>query len=329
MLFIALFGCNRPVSSPEGLEFVPQKEPPLVGFTVESILGEHPDDGFGSAIALANDGIWIGAPHGAAGRAYRWKDQQLQLMFEGPGRLGAHLTNTSEGIWVSAPLAESGEGAIYNAQGELRFAGTDGTGIAVSSAGLGTYANSGGWQSLDGRSGSTESRATAIAEANGVIGVGFALGTTAFASKTATLNRAKIGDEAGFSVAAGDIDGDGTEEWIIGSPGSDTVTAHDSSDLSIVAQWTGRGRFGTAIAVCDLDGNGRDDLIVGGPFSGQTGQVTRYADFSPSPSPWDFDWPDAIVQLGAALACGNGTLVVGAPGSPEIQGRAVAIHRTL
>ena len=249
-------------------------------------------------------------------------------MVEGAGRLGAHLANTSDGIWISAPLTNSGEGAIYDGQGQLRFEGSSGTGIVVSSAGSGAYADSGGWRSVDGRSASTESRPTAIAEANGAIGVGFALGSTAFASGSAELSRSKMGDEAGFSVAAGDVDGDGIQEWIIGSPGSNTVTAHDSSDLSVVAQWAGSGRFGTAITVCDLDGNGREDLIVGAPFQGRNGTVTRYADFSPSPSPWDFDWPEASLQVGTAMACGNGSLVVGAPGSPESHGQAIAIHRS-
>lgn len=328
LLFISLFGCDRPVSTPERLEFIPQKEPAPVGFSMESVLGENPDDGFGSAIAVSNDGVWVGAPHGGKGRAYRWKEQRLELMFEGVGRTGSHIANTSDGIWVSAPLMESGEGAIFDAQGELRFSGSDGTGIVVSQAGSGTYAHSGGWRSLDGRTGSTEGRPTAIAEANGVIGIGFAFGSIAFTADSAEISRGVLGDEAGFSLAAGDIDGDGTQEWIIGSPGSNTVTAHNSSDLSAVAQWVGSGRFGTSIAVCDLDGNGRDDLFIGSPFYGPTGNVTRYADFSESPTPWEFDWPEATLQIGAALSCGNGSLYVGAPGDHDTLGRAIAIHRS-
>ena len=328
LLFLSLFGCERPASTPEGLEFIPQKEPIPFGFSIESIQGENPDDGFGSAIAVAQDGVWVGAPHGEKGRAYRWANQRLELMVEGTGRTGAHIAHTSEGIWVSAPLAQSGEGAIVDARGQLRFEGSEGTGIVVSPAGSGTYAYGSGWRSMDGRMGSTDGRPTAITEANGIIGIGFAHGPTSFKTNTAQLTRTAVGDEAGFSLAAGDIDGDGIQEWIVGAPGANTVTAYNGSDLSPVAQWTGSGRFGTAIAVCDLDGNGRDDLLVGGPFQGSTGEVTRYADFSQSPSAWDFDWPESTLQIGAALSCGDGSLYVGAPGNHETQGRAIAIHRT-
>jgi subtilisin family serine protease len=95
----------------------------------------------------------------------------------------------------------------------------------------------------------------------------------------------KGGEHIGDSVASGDIDGDGVDEVVVGSPGADDGGAIDSGQISIV-QAGGSGpfalgisvigqdssgvwgssedgdAFGGAIAIDDFDGDGYDDVAV-------------------------------------------------------------------
>jgi len=106
-----------------------------------------------------------------------------------------------------------------------------------------------------------------------------------------TLVGAARGAEFGRCVAAGDLDGDGATELVVGAPGvSDTsgvphagaayvfrldalsATEYDSrvDDLA-AARFSGsepRERFATSVAVADLDGDGINDLAVGAPAAG-------------------------------------------------------------
>ncbi|MEM8557043.1 MAG: T9SS type A sorting domain-containing protein [Bacteroidota bacterium] len=108
------------------------------------------------------------------------------------------------------------------------------------------------------------------------------------------------GDEAndrfGFSVAAGDFDGDGRDDLAIGIPGEDLDGPSPGAGAISVRYGTGGGfgaeqvwhqdmadvpgsartgdQFGFALAAGDFDGNGRDDLAVGVPGSnGNTGAM--------------------------------------------------------
>ena len=334
LLIFPLIGCERSISPITGLEFGEPIDPipsddtakPKATFSVSKIAGSSNDDGFGSAIAANLTSVWIGAPHGDTASVYHYTGGALSLAFTGNGRAGSHLALTSEGLWVGAPLTDNGAGAVLNQDGELRIDGSSSVGIAISAAGGGAYAHENGWSALDGRGATLPARPSAIAEANGVIGVGLAHGAVALVVDSRPLARSSPYDEAGFALAVGDVDGDGSADWLVGAPGSGTVTARASSDLRLLRTWTGVGRFGAALAVCDLNQDGQDDLVVGAPLAGSTGSVYWYPSFETESSPLATTWPN-VRELGTALDCAGGVLYAGAPGDPSTFGAVLQIQR--
>ncbi len=90
-----------------------------------------------------------------------------------------------------------------------------------------------------------------------------------------TTNGANQGDDHGYSVArAGDVNGDGLSDIIVGAPGysSGTGQAHvyfggpfadNQPDLTLTGQQSG-DRFGSSVAGAgDVNGDGYADLVVG------------------------------------------------------------------
>ena len=94
------------------------------------------------------------------------------------------------------------------------------------------------------------------------------------------------GDGFGSSVAAGDFNGDGFDDLIVGSPG-ESVNGLENAGIITISYGTANGletaevlhqdtnwvagiahaddRFGAALAVGDMDADGYDDLVVGVP----------------------------------------------------------------
>jgi hypothetical protein len=96
------------------------------------------------------------------------------------------------------------------------------------------------------------------------------------------LTGSSIDDAAGISLAAGDIDGDGRDDVIVGAPdadhtGADAGAAYlvrgpvSASGLSAFDRVTGAGpgdRAGFAVAAGDLDGDGVLEVAIGAPQHG-------------------------------------------------------------
>ncbi len=105
---------------------------------------------------------------------------------------------------------------------------------------------------------------------------------------------AESGDQLGFSLGAGDVNGDGKADLVVGAPG-ETVGGNansgaifllrgDTAGLStidsqvidessaIVPGDAGTAKFGYSVAVGDQDGDGRAEVVVGAPDKNVGGQ---------------------------------------------------------
>ncbi|MCZ6690611.1 MAG: FG-GAP-like repeat-containing protein [Planctomycetota bacterium] len=150
------------------------------------------------------------------------------------------------------------------------------------------------------------------------------------------------GGEFGYSVAAGDTDGNGTIDIVVGAPGEDCddgvvyIYEFTASTLTRIAtitdsNSTAEERFGTSVAVGDMDDDGSADLVIGAPewkattVTYQSGKVTLV--FDPVDSPFARDFSDPFLEnegkFGWSVAMGNidkdssgkMDVVIGSPGA--------------
>lgn len=312
-LFGQLFGCTDPTDPPLGLDFVDRAP---VQAPTATLVSPEIDDGFGSALAVFDDTVWVGAPHGAEGRVYRWSSDDMSVALSGPDRLGAHLSSTDDTLLVSVPLADR----VVNQEGLEVQAGQASMGIALSNDGDVAWA--GGWRAVDGTEGTSPGRPSALHRDGGVLAVGMAHGPVALAVGEQELMRPQPGDEAGFSLISAHLDEQ--DAWIVGAPASNRVLGVRKSDLSILREWTGTGRFGHAITVTDLDGDAQPDLVVGSPYDGQSGSVVWFSSMGSTPQSLSDDFSEAR-GVGTALVTDKSRLIIGAPGTPFVPGRVIMV----
>jgi hypothetical protein len=296
-----------------------------LSFSTQTIESQQDDDGFGSAVTVGGGHVWVGAPHGDIGTVYEISGANQAAVLTGPGRLGSHLTWTTDGLWVAAPLSGNGLGGILNTEGEFVISGTGGTGISLTAGPPAVYGWEGGWTRADGETVELPNRPTALKVRDGQVGAGMAHGPIAFKTKNQEWLRPQPHDEAGFALAAADINSDGQMDWLVGAPGSNTVHGLDGTSLETLQTWTGSGRFGTAITVCDLDANGKSDLAIGAPQADGRGTVHIYLDTGTQIShTWSGNTSGS--GLGFSLDCTDGILAAGAPGRADIRGRVIIIQ---
>ena len=145
------------------------------------------------------------------------------------------------------------------------------------------------------------------------------------------------GDEAGRTVALGEVDG----EALVGAPyanrgaGSVILLGPDREPLRIDGSEPGE-LLGRALAVADLDEDGSMDLVLGAPGRGDgAGGVAWFA--GPLTASGGLDWllaGEGTDRVGQALAAcgdldgdGHGDLVLGAPtGGGEERGLALLLR---
>ena len=106
-----------------------------------------------------------------------------------------------------------------------------------------------------------------------------------YSTADTTLTGTTLGEELGSAVAAaGDVNGDGYDDVIVGAAGVDRAYVFHGSyaGLSTTAATTLRGsgtvRFGDAVAgIGDVNGDGYDDVMVGDPsYSSSGGRIDAY-----------------------------------------------------
>jgi hypothetical protein len=136
------------------------------------------------------------------------------------------------------------------------------------------------------------------------------------------------GDQAGMSVATGDLDADGLADLLVGAPSSDPggtdsgivylVTGGVTSTTTLSGS-TGRlvgvdayDSAGMKVGAADMDGDGYDDALVGATWGGTTDAGAAYIVCGPIRGTFDLSGADATLLgvtaadwTGASIAAGD------------------------
>ena len=231
---------------------------------------------------------------------------------------------------VGLAVCASAQGALPQQSGEVNLltqanvaiagaATDDRAGISVASAG--DVNGDGRADVIIGASGADNNGRAESGSAYVVYGGGPAnVGLAALGSAGFRIDGGASGDAAGVSVAgAGDLNGDGRADVVVGAPGADNNGRGDSGSAYVVfgsaapadldlAALGSRGfridgaaaddRAGTSVSVTgDLNGDGRADLVIGAPRADGNGRSlsgTAYVVFGGA-APADLD----LAALGA------------------------------
>lgn len=136
------------------------------------------------------------------------------------------------------------------------------------------------------------------------------------------------GDFGRIATFAGDLDGDGGAEIVVGLPLANRIALYRSGPTPspVLDAPRGSGRFGAAVVAGDIDGDGLGDLVVGAPGEGaERGRVHLfYGDRAAVVTPGVVLVGEPGSRFGAALATGDidgdgfADVVVGAPGEARV-----------
>ncbi|HIG11419.1 MAG: integrin alpha [bacterium] len=266
--------------------------------------GENPGDSFGAALVVSADldgdgvgDVWVGAPRTGFGAAN--------------GGSAYALSGASGALLFRVDGSAGGE-RLGQAVGWLGDIDGDGVGDLLVGApfhSAGAFFG-GGAYALSGANGRT---------------IHFIAGSEAFAL-------------FGMAVAgAGDVDGDGIDDFLVGAPGEDS-NGSDAGSLYVfsgasgaqlaqhVGDLAGDELGSSACGLGDIDGDGRADFAAGAPrddnggndsgsvriWSGQSGQILFTVHGNSAGERFGF----ALAALGDVDGDGAGDLAVGAPFDP-------------
>jgi len=274
-----------------------------------------PDDGFGSALGLGPEGLWVGAPYaeGGRGRVYALANDGSETHLRGnkDAHFGSRLLWQGARLLIGAP----GEGGVYDGDGN-RLLEAEGAGMAL--AALGDVVVSSTRQGSLGSDGSShlwEQQPDALCfDGTGTLIAGFSHGLRGVVREQITHPHTSA-DGLGSALLWGDGDGDGVEELIVGAPEAGAVVFLDENLQEKSRITLGRGRFGAALALA-----APGLLYIGAPTDGLNAEGGVYVGVQGQAPRLVLSGEAADDQLGVSLLAGPHYFVAGAPGSSQRSG---------